>query len=239
MNLKCYFAHAGTTCNSDEKIRLVEILEDRGLEVIDPFDDEEKILRKHGCKGKWFYDDPKYSAGREIWIKDLSQVREANLLLAWFSTGIHRYIGISAELMYGLEYQKRIRFDNNTKPTERQTPFLIQIISEIKHPLIAYALQYGNQKNFIFIKNKLHLNKKYVLFGNEIILKDIFNNKNEKSQEKGIKRLISFNMTIQDLEKIIKLNKIEKNNEYKKAYTTKNKNKYKKMYQKIYEQDQI
>jgi len=96
------------------------------------------------------------------------------------------------------------------------------------------ALQYGNQKNFIAIKNKLQIDKKYVLYANEIILKEIFNKNSENLQQKAIYRLLAFNMDISDLEKIIKLNKIEKTNEYKKAYTTKNKNKYKKLYQKIY-----
>ena len=37
-------------------------------------------------------------------------------------------------------------------------------------------------------------------------------------------------MDINDFEKIIKLNKIDKQNEFRKNYTTKNKNKYKKIF---------
>ena len=99
------------------------------------------------------------------------------------------------------------------------------------------ALQYGNQKNFIFIKNKYHINKKYVLYANEIILKEMFNQHNQDLQIQAINRIISYNMNMIDLEKIIKLDKIDKNNKYKKAHTTKNKNKFKKLYQKIITSD--
>jgi replication factor C subunit 1 len=92
------------------------------------------------------------------------------------------------------------------------------------------ALQYGNQKNFIHIKNKYQINKKYVLYANEIILNELMKSEDKNCTTTSIQRLISYNMDINDLEKIIKLNKIEKINEFKKIYTTKNKNKYVKIF---------
>ena len=95
------------------------------------------------------------------------------------------------------------------------------------------ALQYGNQKNFILIKDKYQINKKYVLYANEIILNELMTSNEEDIMNRSLKRLINYNMDINDLEKIIKLNKIDKQNEFRKNYTTKNKNKYKKMFNKI------
>ena len=99
------------------------------------------------------------------------------------------------------------------------------------------ALQYGNQKNFILIKDKYKISKKYVLYANEIILNELMKSNDENIMKKSLKRLIHYNMNISDLEKIIKLNKIDKQNEFRKNYTTKNKNKYKKMFNSLSEFD--
>ena len=77
------------------------------------------------------------------------------------------------------------------------------------------ALQYGNQKNFILIKDKYQINKKYVLYANEIILNELMTSNEEDIMNRSLKRLINYNMDINDLEKIIKLNKIDKQNEFR------------------------
>jgi hypothetical protein len=60
-------------------------------------------------------------------------------------------------------------------------------------------------------------------------------NMNNTNMKKRLKRIINYNMNITDLEKIIKLNKIDKQNEFRKNYTTKNKNKYKKIFKTLSE----
>ena len=95
------------------------------------------------------------------------------------------------------------------------------------------ALQYGNQKNFILIKDKYQISKKYVLYANEIILNDLMISNNEDNIYNSLEKLHYYDMDINDLEKIIKLNKIDKENEFRKKYTTKNKNKYKKIFDTI------
>jgi replication factor C subunit 1 len=97
------------------------------------------------------------------------------------------------------------------------------------------ALQYGNQKNFILIKDKLQISKKYVMYANEIILNELMGTNDNDNIKKSLQRIINYNMDINDLEKIIKLNKIDKQNEFRKNYTTKNKNKYKKIFKSIIE----
>ena len=97
------------------------------------------------------------------------------------------------------------------------------------------ALQYGNQKNFILIKDKMQISKKYVMYANEIILNELMKSNENENIKKSLKKILNYNMDISDLEKIIKLNKIDKQNEFRKNYTTKNKNKYKKIFKTLCE----
>ncbi len=133
--MKVYLAHPYLKRKSNKKYRIKKALEERGLEVIDPFIGEFKILRKYNIKE--YYESPDFRAAVRMWEKDLKQIRSADLLVIWLPFDS---IGTSAELMYGLEFQKRLRH----RDTERK--FLIQIISDKKHPLFAYALKHGNQQ---------------------------------------------------------------------------------------------
>lgn len=154
--MKCYFAHTWAKRHSKKKYKIKKILEDRGLEVIDPFIGEFRILRKYGFKNnEEYWDRPNYKAAREIWVKDLSQIRNSNILLAWVPV---TSIGVSAEISYGIEYQTRLRYQDKGKPPEDKRRFLIQIISKKKHPLFAYALQFGNQQ-FETVKDFEHLHQ--------------------------------------------------------------------------------
>lgn len=139
--LKCYFAHSYELKDSSTKYKIKKILETRNLEVIDPFKGEFRILRKYNIKELDYYNID-YKAGREMWTKDLAQIRGSDLFVGLLK---EKSTGVAAELMYALEYQKRIRLSDNTKPFRERRPYLIQIISPVRHPLIAYALQYGNQ----------------------------------------------------------------------------------------------
>lgn len=143
IKLKAYFAHPHSKRDSGKKYRIKRALKESGVEVIDPFIDEFKMMREHGIKD--YYDKPTYKLGREIWNKDLAQIRDCNMMVVWIP---EVSMGTSAELQYGLEWQKRIRFQDKGKPAEEKRPFLIQMITKIKHPLIAYALQFGNQQYY-------------------------------------------------------------------------------------------
>jgi len=141
LKLKCYFAHPYIKKNTTDKYKIKKILEERGIEVIDPFIGEYKILREHGIKE--YYETPNYKVARKFWIKDLSTIRECNMFVCWLP---HPSIGTSAELMYALEWQKRIGHQDRDLPQEDKRPYLIQIIAAKKHPLFAYSLMYGNQQ---------------------------------------------------------------------------------------------
>ena len=96
------------------------------------------------------------------------------------------------------------------------------------------ALQYSNHNNFITIKNKFQINKKYVMYANEIILQKIFS-EDDKDITAGVNYLVNYDTDISYLDKIVKLNKLEKDNEFKKKYTIKNKNKLTKLFNSIKE----
>ena len=48
--LKCYFAHPYKLRDDEQKFKIMEILKERGVEVVDPFVGEEKILKEHGVR---------------------------------------------------------------------------------------------------------------------------------------------------------------------------------------------
>ena len=123
--LRCYFSHPYEKRHSKKKYRIKKVLEERGVEVIDPFIGEFKILRKHNIEED-YYNNPKFKAAREMWIKDLKQVRECDMIVAWIP---EPSIGCSAEIQYAYKKKK-----------------FIQIISPIKHPSFAYVLTGANQQ---------------------------------------------------------------------------------------------
>ena len=122
--MKCYFAHQYDLRKSAGKYRIRKLLLERDIEVVDPFIGEFKILKKHGVSE--YYAKPKYEAARELWIKDLQQVRECDMIVAWFPSPS---IGCSAELQEAYRHHK-----------------FIQIISPLLHPSFAYVLTGPNQQ---------------------------------------------------------------------------------------------
>lgn len=150
MKLKCYFAHSFELLGSEEEKRIMRILKERRVEIINPFDKEEKLCKKYNVKN--YYDGSIYKHAREIWITDLQLIKQSNLVVVYLPENM-RAIGTAAELMFALEWQKKKRsFNKHLRKKfglgmmkRKDEPFLIQIISPIKHPLFAYALMYGNQ----------------------------------------------------------------------------------------------
>jgi nucleoside 2-deoxyribosyltransferase len=131
--LKCYFAHPYKSRNTPEEERLIEIIENRNIEIIGPFKNEDDLLAKHGVK-EYYEKHPPYKLARTIWINDLTEIRKADIVIFWIP---FRSMGTGAELQYALGIQQK-RFKENK-------PYLIQIITKEVHPLIAYALHSGNQ----------------------------------------------------------------------------------------------
>jgi len=132
--LKCYFAHPFNTRGSEEEKKIISILEERRIEVINPFDGEDRYLALFGVKEYW--QDPLYNIGRDLWKKDLKQIEDCDMLVAYLPEGS---IGTAAEIQFALDCQKKKRRNR------ANDPYLIQIITDIRHPLVAFAMAQGNQ----------------------------------------------------------------------------------------------
>jgi len=128
--LKCYLAHPYNCKDSEDKKKIMSILEERRVDVLDPFLAEGNLLKKYGAKeyysGPYHQKDAQYKLGREIWINDLIRVRKCDMILAWLP---YPSIGTAAELFEAFIRGK-----------------FIQIISPMKHPLFAYVTCGGNQQ---------------------------------------------------------------------------------------------
>ncbi len=136
--LRVYFAHPSKMIDSDDEKRIIEILKSRQLDVINPFEKEASIRAQIDLK-TWKGSMPKNIA-RQLWISDLSFINICDIIVAWFP--IYEAIGTAAEVQHALDLQKKYYY---TRKNYKSKGILIQIISKIRHPLFAYALQHGNQ----------------------------------------------------------------------------------------------
>lgn len=142
MKLKCYFAHPFKSKDTEEAKRIIEILESRRVEVLNPFTGEDEMAKKHGVKG--YYPTTPYKLGREIWAKDMLQINNCNMTLFWLPEG-YTIVGCYAEIQHAVEHQNGLMRKNIHLHPDDQEPHLIQFITEKRHPLIAWALCYNNQ----------------------------------------------------------------------------------------------
>jgi len=118
--MKAYLAHSWRSRHHPDKYRIISILNERGVDVIDPFEGEDKLCREFGEEN--YYPNCKFDLGRSMWRKDLQQIDSCDMLVAWVPNHIDgRFIGTSFELGYA--YIKR-KF--------------IQIISPLRHPAFAF-----------------------------------------------------------------------------------------------------
>jgi len=132
--IKCYFAHPYESRDSPEEAEIIEELEFRRIEVINPFDGEDEMMLKKYGRTK-YYPDPPYKLAREIWIKDERQVAEADMILVYVPEGTRLSGGCGIEMRKAYDWGK-----------------LIQIISASKHPAFAYVLT-GANRQFETIKD--------------------------------------------------------------------------------------
>lgn len=93
------------------------------------------------------------------------------------------------------------------------------------------ALQLGNHKNITQYKYKFNISKKYIFYASQILLNGIVdNNKNNDELNKYILLAKNYNLNFDDIDKLIKIEKLDKNNKFRKHFTSKNKNKYKELF---------
>ncbi|MHA1795243.1 MAG: hypothetical protein ACTSUK_03965 [Promethearchaeota archaeon] len=123
MKLKCYFAHPYYTIGTYGEKRIKEELKSRRLEVIDPFEKEQKLLKEFAVEE--YYTGPQYyELARKMWTKDMGYVKTCDIVVAWIPD--YRALGTAMEIAIAYEAGK-----------------FIQIISPLKHPSYAvYADQY-------------------------------------------------------------------------------------------------
>lgn len=96
------------------------------------------------------------------------------------------------------------------------------------------ALQLGNHKNITYFKYKFGISKKYTFYASQILLNGLINNHKNKNK---LKEYILFakkcNLTFDELDKLIKIDKLNKDNYIRKHFTTKIKNEYKELFNQI------
>lgn len=131
--LKAYLSHPYHYKDTEDKYIILEEMNYRRLEVIDPFEQEKSILEEFGVKDYW--EGETYELARRIWTKDLQAISNSHVVVAWIpsleelrkSENItYHTIGTAMEICYAYEKKK-----------------FIQIISPIHHPSFSvYADQY-------------------------------------------------------------------------------------------------
>lgn len=137
---------------------------------------------------------------------------------------IHNYQLWYLQKFNGINYCCKTSYLLNQLKSLDTTPYNI----EFTHLLSKSALQYFNYQNNLLLKNIFGINKNNILYIIDIILHNILVNKNIDEE---LQYLESYNITLEILEKMIRLSKICKN--YKVLLTTEYKNILKKKFKNI------
>ena len=82
------------------------------------------------------------------------------------------------------------------------------------------ALHFGNQKNFSLLKNKFKINGKYIFFLQKYILDNILN---EKIDSDFVNILKKYDINSNIIDKLVKIDKFDKENKFRKSYSNKKK----------------
>ena len=136
MNLKCYFSHPVRSRGIYGEQRIMDIIKSRRVEVINSYDKDIGVSMK--------YTPGSYSYWRTIWTENIKQMDKCNIALFWLPEKFE-ISGCFAELQHIVEYQNRIMRRNIHLNVDEQEPYLIQIITRLRNPIIAWALCYNNQ----------------------------------------------------------------------------------------------
>jgi len=134
--LKCYLAHPYESRLTPEIQIIKDELIHRRVEVVNPFDGEDKLmLEKYGRTN--YYPDPPFKLGVEIWAKDKRQVEKSvDMLLVYVPDGKRISGGCAIELWLAHQQKK-----------------YIQIISKSRHPAFAYVMAHGKVDMFDSIED--------------------------------------------------------------------------------------
>jgi len=81
--IRIYFAHSTKSWKSKREEKIIEILESRGYEVVNPFDYEDAINKKYGVNA--YSDNPTEPHANDIVEKDYELVKNCDELFAWFT----------------------------------------------------------------------------------------------------------------------------------------------------------
>lgn len=135
---------------------------------------------------------------------------------------IHNYQLWYLQKFNGINYCSKTSYEIN----RLQSPDIVDYNIEFTHLLSKSALQYFNYQNILLLKNFFKINKDSIIYIIDMILNNLFTNKNI---DKEIEYLKSKNITISILEKMIRISKIAEY-DYKILFTTSYKNKLKKIF---------
>ncbi len=86
------------------------------------------------------------------------------------------------------------------------------------------AIQFSNFKCITCLKNRFNIDKNNISYLNDIILENILLSNDKNKMEKTIELIKEYNISINDIEKMIKITKISNSIDYKKILTNKLKN---------------
>ena len=102
---KIYFAHSVKWWKTKREERIIEILESRGFEVVNPFASEREVNEKY--KAEQYYAKPSLPYANDITDKDYSLVKSCDELFAWFPKDT-TVIGTPIEMMKAIEWKKKV-----------------------------------------------------------------------------------------------------------------------------------
>lgn len=100
-----YFAHPFDKIGSKREEMIIKTLEERGYEVVNPFERESKLNEKYGVNH--YYESPTKSFAKDIVRLDKEAVKECDEYFGWFPKGV-TMIGTPIELVWAYDFGKKI-----------------------------------------------------------------------------------------------------------------------------------
>ena len=101
---KIYFAHPFDKWKSKREEMIVRILEERGYEVINPFEEEDRLNVKYGVNH--YYEKPTFQFAKDIVDKDYEMVKNCDEYFGWFPKDV-TMIGTPIEFMWAKNLGKK------------------------------------------------------------------------------------------------------------------------------------
>lgn len=102
---RVYFAHPYNRWKSAREGYIEKTLVDLGYDVINPFDNEEELMRKYNINK--FYEKPNVHLAGEIVELDYETLEKCDIIFAWIPKNSNPF-GTVIELMWAREMKKEI-----------------------------------------------------------------------------------------------------------------------------------